>query len=242
MVGEDERVLQPGSVEVGRSQVKSFADELRPKRTDSRRVGDVAVSPGEVRAGDSSAWDPAAPNGARSRRWIVSRLVRIFFDVLVVGVSGDGGASERQHLDEAGVSGISGVGGAEVGIGVVPLVGTRVAPVGPCPRLRRKADSPDGLSRRDCAARSAHAPTNARAAAMTCGPTSSRSPSRISRAGERSPSCGFMPCSHRIEWQDVILKRGEDVVRGRPQEVRTTAVGQLLDADADLGKSARPCL
>ena len=39
-----------------------------------------------------------------------------------------------------------------------------------------------------------HPPTrNARSAAITAGPISSRSPSRRSRAGERSSSCGFNP-------------------------------------------------
>ena len=41
----------------------------------------------------------------------------------------------------------------------------------------------------------AHAPAlNARAAASSWGPTSSRSPSRSSRAGLRSSSCGLSPC------------------------------------------------
>lgn len=67
-------------------------------------------------------------------------------------------------------------------------------PIRPGPRVRPPPKTiyrPVGLNGRDSGT---HPPTrNARSAAMTTGPTSSRSPSRISRAGERSSSCGFKP-------------------------------------------------
>jgi hypothetical protein len=117
----------------------------------------------------------------------------VSFDGLQAGHHRQVRPEARERLHESTDAPRRSVKNAVAAQGIVPAVAERpvqpgVGPVGPRPRIGRTGEPEERPVRLDDG-EAAHPPTrNARSAAMISGPTSSMSPSRSSRAGDRSSS------------------------------------------------------